>query len=144
MPGEASLQAEQYYAYKHNQFWTLMFDLFENGRIPHDYPDKLHTLLKHRIGLWDALSSCYRPGSLDSRITKPLPNDFPALFKKYPQVRTLLFNGQTAAKYFLRFYKKELTGKNYYVLPSTSPAHASLSYAQKREQWQQALQSQYT
>lgn len=139
MPGAASLQAQEYYAYKHNQFWPLVFDVFENGRPPKNYPDKLRTLLKHRLGLWDALAACTRSGSLDSRIKTPAPNDFPALFTQYPAVHTLLFNGQAAAIYFKRFHGWKIPGKILIILPSTSPANASLSYAQKLARWQEAL-----
>lgn len=139
MPGVASLQAQEYYAYKYNQFWPIIFDVFEKGRHPKNYEDKLHTLLQHRIGLWDTLAACTRPGSLDSCIRTPTPNDFTALFKHYLAVHTLLFNGQAAARYFKRFYGWEVPGKTLVILPSTSPAHASLSYAQKLARWQEAL-----
>ena len=51
MPGEASLRAQEYYAYKYNQFWRIIFDLFENGREPKNYQDKLSVILKRRLGL---------------------------------------------------------------------------------------------
>ena len=139
MPGVASLQAQEYYAYTYNQFWPIIFDVFENGRPPKNYEDKLCTLLKHRLGLWDVLAACTRPGSLDSRIKTPAPNDFPALFTQYPAVHTLLFNGQAAATYFKRFYGWNLPNKTLVILPSTSPANASLSYAQKLARWKKAL-----
>ena len=89
MPGAASLKAQEYYAYKYNQFWRIIFDLFAGGRIPQNYEDKKQVLLAKGIGLWDALASCQREGSLDGNITEPTPNDFPTLFKKYPSVHTL-------------------------------------------------------
>ena len=139
MPGVASLQAAQYYAYKYNQFWPIMFDIFEAGRTPKNYQDKLDTLLKNHLGLWDALATCTRCGSLDSHIKTPIPNDFPALFKQYSAVHTLLFNGQAAAAYFKRFYGWELPSKTLLILPSTSPTNASLSYAQKLACWKKIL-----
>ena len=139
MPGVASLNAQQYYAHPQNQFWKIIFSIFEQGRLPKNYIDKQKTLLKHHLGLWDSLASCHRQGSLDSAIKAPVPNDFTALFKKYPRVHTLVFNGQIAARYFKQFCAHTCTGKTTVILPSTSPAHAALSYKQKQTRWQQAL-----
>lgn len=77
MPGAASLKAQEYYAYKYNQFWRIIFDLFAGGRIPQNYEDKKQVLLSKSIGLWDALAACQREGSLDGNIKEPTPNDFP-------------------------------------------------------------------
>ena len=140
MPGAASLAAHEYYAYPHNQFWRLMFDLLESGRTPADYADKQNTLLSHRIGLWDSLARCERTGSLDSAISHPVPNDFPSLFARFPHIHTLLFNGQAAHRYFKRAFNGFL-GKTVYLLPSTSPAHAARSYQEKRTRWQEALRA---
>lgn len=137
MPGEASLRAQQYYAYKHNQFWRILFDVFEGGRTPEDYRDKIQTVLKHGLGLWDALAACERRGSLDGNITRPEPNDFPALFQQYPRIHTLLFNGAAAFTFYKRAFG--VPRHRYRQMPSTSPAHASRSYAQKLALWQNAL-----
>ncbi len=138
MPGAASLRARQYYAHPRNQFWRLMFDLLEQNCPPASYTDKLHTLLLHRIGLWDALAYCERTGSLDGNITRPVPNDFPALFARFPAIRALLFNGQAAAAHFKRAFGFP-ADKRCMLLPSTSPAHAARSYEQKKQYWQAAL-----
>ena len=137
MPGEASLRVQEYYAYPHNQFWRIIFEVFEQGRPPHDYTDKKNTILRHGLGLWDSLAACERTGSLDGNITCPQANDFPALLAQYPQIHTLLFNGQAAFK----FYKQALglPSKTYHIMPSTSPAHAALTYTQKLQVWQAAL-----
>lgn len=140
MPGGASLKAGEYYAYKHNQFWPMMFDLLANGRACSNYRDKLNTLLSRGIGLWDALESCEREGSLDGNITRPKPNDFPALFKRFPGIHTLLFNGQAARAHFKRAFG-DPAGKICRTLPSTSPAHASRPYEEKKEIWRAALET---
>lgn len=137
MPGAASLKAQEYYAYKYNQFWRIIFDLFAGGRIPQNYEDKKQVLLAKGIGLWDALAACQREGSLDGNITEPTPNDFPTLFKKYPRVHTLLFNGQAARNHFKRAFGDG--GKFCVLLPSTSPAHASRPYEEKKILWKQAF-----
>jgi len=67
MPGAASLEANQYYAFARNAFWNIMGDLFGAG--PQlDYPSRLQRLTDHRIALWDVIQTCIRPGSLDSAI----------------------------------------------------------------------------
>lgn len=137
MPGEASLKAQEYYAYKYNQFWRIIFDLFANGRTPKNYADKTQVLLANGLGLWDALAACERKGSLDGNILSPTPNDFPALFCNHPQIKTLLFNGQAARNHFKRAFGDG--GKICLVLPSTSPAHAARAYAEKKVLWQNAI-----
>lgn len=136
-PSVDSLKANEYYGHARNQFWPLVFELFENGRKPKDYADKVQTAHAHRIGLFDALASCVRPGSLDSNIRGETPNDFPAFFNKYPQIGMLVFNGQSSFK----FYKKAFgePKKMYCVLPSTSPAHASKTFDQKLSLWREAF-----
>lgn len=138
MPGEASLRAEQYYAYKHNQFWKIMSDLFYGGKPFHSYNEKLQLLLKNGVGLWDTLRACERQGSLDSHIRQAMANDFPALLSSHPLIQTLLFNGQTAHNYFVKFFG-QLPGLTYQVLPSTSPAHAAVSYQEKFIRWKEAV-----
>ena len=44
-------------------------------------------------------TSC--PGSLDVSITEELPNDFPALFAKYPSITHVFFNSNKAEAAFL-------------------------------------------
>ncbi len=138
MPGAASLAAGEYYAYKYNLFWRFMFEILAAGRTPLDYKDKLNTLLANGIGLWDTLACCERKGSLDTAICYPIPNDFPTLFKSFPAIHTLLFNGQAAALYFKRAFNGFLD-KRFFVLPSTSPANASLSYEAKINRWRNTL-----
>lgn len=137
MPSVDSLTARQYYAHPRNQFWPIIFALFANGRAPADYTDKTTTLLNHHIGLWDSLASCCRPGSLDSAITSPVPNDFPALLRKYAGVKKLLFNGQKSYQFFVRAHG--LPDRTFFILPSTSPAHASKNFEQKLQQWKAAF-----
>lgn len=126
MPGAASLAAQAYYAHPRNLFWPCVFAAFSNGRTPKNYADKLSVLLANGGGLWDALSSCERAGSLDAHIRQAVPNDFLSLFARYPAIKTLLFNGTAAHQYFVRAFG-QLPGKTYLLLPSTSPANAALS-----------------
>ena len=113
-----------------------MNDLFGVGfDIP--YAKRLDKLTEFDVALWDVLSSCFRPGSLDANITAAQPNDFAGLFARQPTIRRVFFNGGKAADVFRRKVLPDLGGAElvYQTLPSTSPAHASRTYAQKLQAW---------
>jgi TDG/mug DNA glycosylase family protein len=137
MPGVASLEATQYYAFPHNVFWKLMGDLFAAG--PElDYRSRLQKLMTNHIALWDVIKACKRPGSLDSAISKDgmTTNDFISFFESHPQITHVCFNGQKAAGLFKKKVAPMLTGRyEYLTLPSTSPAYAAKSYAAKLKAW---------
>ena len=79
MPGQASLDAGQYYAHPRNLFWTFMGDLV-GAKPTLIYSDRLEMLLKAKIALWDVVATCVRVGSLDIAITEEVPNDFATFF----------------------------------------------------------------
>lgn len=131
-PGAASLAAQQYYAHPRNQFWKLVGALVEEDLYGLPYAERLPRLLAHRIGLWDVLAACEREGSLDSAIRKPAANDFERLHRLCPELETVGFNGQASGKFSGQF---EQAGYRTVVLPSSSPAHMALDFAQKLERW---------
>lgn len=152
MPGVASLERRQYYAHPRNAYWRIMGDLFGAGpELP--YPERLRRLAARGIALWDVLESCVRSGSLDSSIAdaSARPNDFGTLFSRNPSIDDVFFNGRKAAEVFRRRILPELeehgagalNGIRFRTLPSTSPAHAARSYAEKLAEWsavQEALE----
>lgn len=138
MPGAASLAAGEYYAHKRNHFWPIIFALFNGGEALTSYEDKIALLLSHKIGLWDSLKYCDRRGSLDKDIRRESPNNFKILFKLRPKIRRVVFNGLAARDYFLR-YNNISDGREYVLMPSTSPANASKSFEEKLILWRQAL-----
>lgn len=137
MPSVASLQAAEYYAFKHNAFWSIIFKLA--GAETQNYAEKTKLLQKLHIGLWDNLKACEREGSLDSDIKQAEPNDFEKLLLEFPNIKKLLFNGQKSFAFFKKYHPKLLEKYEYAVLPSTSPANARLSFAEKLEQWKREL-----
>lgn len=139
MPGEQSLRKQQYYGNRRNAFWNILYSVFQE-EVQTDYTARKAFLLRHRIALWDVLEFCEREGSLDSNIRNPVSNDFTGLFVKYPAIRKVCFNGQTAQKLFKRLVLAKLPALDleFYTLPSTSPANAA-PYEEKRRQWQQVL-----
>jgi hypoxanthine-DNA glycosylase len=138
MPSVDSLRFSEYYGNPRNQFWKILFSVFEGGRIPADYEDKVSTAKSHGVGLWDILASCKREGSLDSNIKDELLNDFPTLLKDHPNIKMLIFNGQNSYKYFLKAYG-QLPGIEYKVMPSTSPANAMKNFDAKLKEWKEVL-----
>ena len=138
MPGRVSLDAGEYYAHPRNQFWPIMAELLQRGPWP-DYPAKIQALHHAKIALWDVMQSCYRPGSLDAAIVQDsiVANDFNRFFKAYPYIQQVFFNGTAAERAFQRLVLPSLVKQTLALkkLPSTSPAHAAMSYAQKLASW---------
>ena len=137
MPGVASLEATQYYAFPRNAFWKIMGELFAAG--PElDYMQRLETLMANHIALWDVIETCQRPGSLDSAISEDgmTTNDFSNFFTRHPHINRVYFNGQKAAGLFKKKVAPGLIGHyEYHTLPSTSPANAGMNYATKLKAW---------
>ena len=142
MPGAMSLAAKQYYAHPRNSFWKIMSTILG---IPEtaSYEERISALQRAGIALWDVLHSCVRDGSLDADIEKDSirANDFSTFFRRYPTINVVCFNGATAEKYFKQIVIPTLpqSRMRYVRLPSTSPAHASLSFDQKVTVWRAAI-----
>ena len=138
LPGQASLQAGQYYAHKQNAFWRIMGDLLGAGpALP--YAQRLERLGAAGIALWDVIAACERVGSLDSAIVSSsvCANDFPVFFAAHPGIGRVFFNGGAAESGFRRYVLPELSRTDLQLLrlPSTSPAHATRRYAEKLAAW---------
>lgn len=139
LPGERSIRDLQYYAHPRNAFWGIMRDVF--GCVG-SYKKRCGILRENSVALWDVLASAPRAGSLDSRIDleHAVPNDFATLLSRCSKIETIGFNGRAAQKLFRRFVLPSLSRDYRYVtLPSTSPAHAVMSAAEKSSVWQQRL-----
>lgn len=141
MPGVKSLEEAEYYAHPQNAFWEIMGEVFGVGRdLP--YKQRLAKLLENDIALWDVAYQCERPGSLDTKIdmSTVVPNDFESLFKTSPGIKKIFFNGAKSEQLFRKLVLKDLqVDVEMLRLPSTSPAHASLSKQKKLEVWREAF-----
>jgi TDG/mug DNA glycosylase family protein len=134
MPGKASLAAHQYYAHPRNLFWKIMGELVGAGpEVP--YAQRVQILQDQHIALWDVLQSCTRESSLDTDIKCEVANDFPAFFLAHPQITHVFFNGGKAESAFRKYVKICSENLIFTRLPSTSPAHASLSFEKKLAAW---------
>lgn len=134
LPGEASLKAQRYYAHPQNQFWRLAGAAIGREDLPTlDYGARLEALLAARVGLWDTVASATRRGSLDAAIREAEPAPLAELVATLPGLRAIGFNGKTSA----RIGRAQLGGSGLALLdlPSSSPAHAALSLAEKRARW---------
>jgi hypoxanthine-DNA glycosylase len=100
------------------------------------YAERTQRLLSQGVGLWDVYAACEREGSLDANIHNAQPNDFQSLRTRCPALVAIAHNGGESFKH------AKLTlalGLPVHRLPSTSPAHASMTFSQKLEAWRTAL-----
>lgn len=142
MPGLASLTANQYYAHPQNAFWRIIAELLQFDAAS-SYQVKVQALKSARIALWDVLQSCSREGSLDAAIESDThtANDFQTFFRAHPKITHVFFNGAKAEECFKRHGLQKFAGSSviYLRLPSTSPANASMSFAQKLSAWRELM-----
>ncbi len=134
IPGVKSLEMQQYYAHPQNKFWKIIFELFTE-KFTTDYDERIKILEKYHVALWDVIDNCERKGSLDSEIRNEEANKIGELLHSYPNIKAIFCNGQKYHKNLLK-----ILPKNFHlpiiVLPSTSPAYASLKYEEKLLSWQ--------
>lgn len=138
MPSVQSLAQHQYYGNRQNYFWPMLFELFAEP-YSDDYTLKQQLILRHHLALWDVLAGCEREGSLDSRITNEIANDFSAFFAQYPAIDCIFFNGGKAAQSFKKHFPELYRQKKCCQMPSTSPAH-TMKREEKRQHWQMLLE----
>ena len=144
LPSAESIRQGEYYAHPRNAFWPIMGELFDAGR-ELTYAARLRKLAARGVMLWDVLHAAHRRGSLDSAIhpRKLEPNDIPALLARHPELEIIAFNGGAAESLFRRHVHSScgewIEGVEWVRLPSTSPACARLSIAQKQAAWRGAL-----
>lgn len=167
VPGQASLKSAQYYAHPRNAFWPIMMAMIGKQQPCYEaqqsmgYTQRCQLISEHGYAVWDVLASCTRPGSLDSKIIKSteLPNDIASLVQSHPELTRIVCNGRTAENLFKRHILKSLPRPVHLLdkhinnpedeppaeairlvsLPSTSPAMASLTLANKYQVWAEGL-----
>jgi len=144
MPSRKSLLEQQYYAHPRNAFWPIMGELFGfDSTLPYDR--RLHCLRESGIALWDVAHQCVRPGSLDANMRDVQVNDFRLFFALPPRIHAVFFNGRMAESLYRKLALPQLDGPHHSLplccLPSTSPAHATRSFAEKLAAWQAVKQA---
>lgn len=148
LPSRMSLQRSEYYANPRNVFWRIMGELFEAG--PElEYAERAERLTACGVAVWDVLASSVRPGSLDADIDERTAeaNDFAALFAGHRAIDRVFFNGRKAGQLFRRKVlavdPDSFVRIGFHDLPSTSPAHASMSYDDKLVAWAAVREALY-
>lgn len=140
LPSQQSLRAEQYYAHPQNAFWQVMNELVAATG---PYAVRCERLIECRIALWDVLASSVRPGSMDAdiRLESATANDFHGFFAAHPDIVRIGFNGRKAAGLFKRFAANAVDSMQMeqVVLPSTSPAYASMPVSEKLRRWREFM-----
>ena len=144
MPGVESLRAGEYYANPRNAFWRIMGD-FVGASADLPYAMRTLKLRQSGIALWDVLAACVRPGSLDAAIDERsiIANDLVGFLAQHSNIRHVFFNGATAERLFQRHVAPSLESGTIQLqrLPSTSPAHAAMSYSKKCQAWRSILRA---
>ena len=134
MPGVESLRLQQYYGHPRNQFWKLVYEIFET-QASGDYEEKVAYIRNKKIAVWDVIENCYREGSLDSNIREEKVNDFSALFKAYPDIKTVFFNGGKAYETYKKWIGfSALPNLTFHKVTSSSPANTK-RYEEKLREW---------
>jgi TDG/mug DNA glycosylase family protein len=139
LPGQVSLRMQQYYAQPRNVFWRIMGELADaHPELP--YPERLQRLTARGIALWDVCAAAARPGSLDASINSDtvITNPLEQFYRDHPDIGLVCFNGATAETLYRRYVLPKLSnpfGITYRGLPSTSPAHAAMPFAEKLAKW---------
>jgi hypoxanthine-DNA glycosylase len=148
LPGQVSLQHQQYYAQPQNAFWKIMGRLFDAGpELP--YAERAQRLVHNGVALWDVCAAAERPGSLDAAIvhSSVVPNDLASFFESHPNIGLICFNGGKAADLYRRLVlpglSTTLRAIRTETLPSTSPAYATIPFEEKLTRWAAVLQNNH-
>jgi len=132
-PSLKSFENHFYYAHPRNQFWPLLGDIFDRPVTTRE--EKVSLLKNAGIALWDVVEACERTNSADTNLRNCRCNDIPALLQTRPSIRAILFTGKRAQQLFERCFPELEIEKA--LLPSPSPAYASMSYSQKLLKWRE-------
>ena len=125
LPGDASLAAGAYYAHATNQFWRLLGGAIGEDLQASPYDERLATLARRGVGLWDVIASASRSGSLDQAIRLAQHNRIAQLLHEFPDLTAIAFNGSTAAAVGRRLIGKPPPHLQLIDLPSSSAANTT-------------------
>jgi TDG/mug DNA glycosylase family protein len=133
LPGTASLRLNQYYGHPQNKFWDLLGDALGTDLRGLTYARRLGRLKAEGIALWDIVKEARRRGSLDANIRESR-HTLVGEFIKARRIKAVFCNGSTAYALYRKQYGL-LDDVDVFLLPSSSPANASIPLAAKRRAW---------
>ncbi len=136
-PSIKSFEEGFYYAHPRNQFWPILSQIF--GEEVQTKEDKIALCKKQHIALFDSAASLHREAnnSSDTNLKNIEVNDFEKLLKEYPKIKAIIFTGKKAEQIFNQKYKHLNIEK--FLLPSTSPAHASMKFEEKLAKYKEVF-----
>lgn len=136
-PSIKSFEEGFYYAHPRNQFWPILSHIFSEN--VNTKEEKIALCKKYHIALFDSAASLQRNAnnSSDTNLKNIEVNDFERLLKEYPNIKLILFTGKKAEQIFNKKYKHLDIKK--ILLPSTSPAYASMTFEEKLAKYKEAL-----
>ncbi len=135
LPGDVSIRKHQYYGHPGNDFWSLLGSIIGEDLQGMNYQNRLETLKRNKIGLWDVFKAGKREGSEDAKIKNEEINQFSMLKELAPSLKRVLFNGKKSGE-----YEPILKAMGYEtkVLPSSSGANRRFLKNRKSE-WKAAF-----
>lgn len=125
-----------FYNHPQNRFWKVIAAV-TGSPLPCTIPEKRALILDHGLALWDVIAECDIIGSSDSSIRNVIPNDIASILDK-AQIQKIFVNGKTAGRLYDRYILPR-TGREAYILPSTSPANAAWPLDRLIQEWWQIL-----
>lgn len=135
IPGDRSIELQQYYGHPQNRFWRVMAAVTAS-ELSIDYDAKMAMLTANGIAIWDVAHRADRVGSLDSAIRNEEPNDIATFIVTHPHLKTIAFNGKKAEQLYNRYFER-FAHLKYLSLPSTSPANAACRIDALIEKWKE-------
>ncbi|MBR0121661.1 MAG: DNA-deoxyinosine glycosylase [Clostridia bacterium] len=131
-PSVKSRETKFFYGHKQNRFWKIVAEIFD-CTVPQTVNEKKRFLIENHIALWDVIAQCEITGSSDLSIKNAEANNLDIILNS-ANIKKIFVNGKTAEKYYNK-YLFEKTGINAVCLPSTSPANASYSIEELKNEW---------
>ncbi|MEZ3505452.1 MAG: DNA-deoxyinosine glycosylase [Lachnospiraceae bacterium] len=131
-PSVKSREQQFFYGHKQNRFWRVLAQVLE-CETPTDIQQKKAMLIGNHIAVWDVIASCEITGSSDASIRDVTPNDLTCILSG-ADIQAIYTNGGKAYQLYQK-YLYPTTGREAYLLPSTSPANAGYSLERLVEAW---------